>query len=132
MGKNQLGSGTRATLGPLAGPLGRCYDALPAPHWRGEVMHHKGTKDTKKTAKRETQMNHAGERAWRLFFLSGFLLCVLCASVVSSAEPPAYPDKARLLVLRDEEGRERPVRTAADWALRREHILAAMQQVMGP
>jgi acetyl esterase/lipase len=52
--------------------------------------------------------------------------------VVKSSEPPVYPDKARLLVLRDEEGRERPVRTAADWARRREHILAAMQQVMGP
>jgi len=52
--------------------------------------------------------------------------------VVKSAEPPFYPDKARLLVVRDEEGRERPVRTAADWARRREHILAAMQQVMGP
>jgi dienelactone hydrolase len=50
----------------------------------------------------------------------------------AAGEPPAYPDHARLLVVRDERGRERPVRTAADWARRREHILAAMQQVMGP
>jgi acetyl esterase/lipase len=52
--------------------------------------------------------------------------------VVSSADPPVYADKARLLVVRDAEGSERPVRTATDWARRREHILAAMQQVMGP
>jgi dienelactone hydrolase len=50
--------------------------------------------------------------------------------VVNSA--PFYPDKARLLVLRDAQGKERPVRTAEDWARRRAHILANMQLVMGP
>jgi acetyl esterase/lipase len=78
-------------------------------------------------------MSEARGRAWRPACLCGFL-CVLCAFAVavSSAEPPFYPDKARLLVVRDGEGRERPVRTAADWERRREHILAAMQEVMGP
>ncbi|HKB37799.1 MAG TPA: alpha/beta fold hydrolase [Gemmataceae bacterium] len=47
-------------------------------------------------------------------------------------EPPFYPDKANLLVWRDIEGKEHPVRTAADWTKRREHILANMQRVMGP
>src|SRR5262245_17301765 len=53
--------------------------------------------------------------------------------VTAFAEPPPfYPDKARLLVYRDAEGREHPVRNAADWAQRRAHILAGMQEVMGP
>jgi dienelactone hydrolase len=52
--------------------------------------------------------------------------------VVLSEGPPFYPEKHNLLVLRDAEGKERPVRTAADWARRREHILAGMQEVMGP
>ena len=50
---------------------------------------------------------------------------------VTAAEPPHYPDKARLLVYKDAAG-EHPVRTPADWAKRRAHILAAMQEVMGP
>jgi fermentation-respiration switch protein FrsA (DUF1100 family) len=50
---------------------------------------------------------------------------------VVRSQPP-YPDRARLLVLRDAEGKERPVRTAADWARRRAHILANMELVMGP
>jgi dienelactone hydrolase len=45
---------------------------------------------------------------------------------------PAYSDHARLLVFRDSHGVEHPVRSPADWAIRRSHILTAMQQVMGP
>jgi dienelactone hydrolase len=56
----------------------------------------------------------------------------LTAWVVGAEEPPFYPDKKDLLVLRDVRGKERPVRTAADWARRREHILAGMRLVMGP
>jgi dienelactone hydrolase len=63
-----------------------------------------------------------------LFLLSSLCLCV---SVVRS-EPPSYPDKSKLLVVRDAEGKERPVRTPADWARRRRHILANLQLVMGP
>ena len=47
-------------------------------------------------------------------------------------EVPVYPDKAKLLVWRDAEGKEHPVRTADDWSKRRAHILANMQRVMGP
>jgi len=36
------------------------------------------------------------------------------------------------MVYRDQHGIERPVQTADDWAVRREHILAGMQEVMGP
>jgi pimeloyl-ACP methyl ester carboxylesterase len=44
---------------------------------------------------------------------------------------PAYPDHARLLVVRDASGAERPVETPADWAVRREHVLGHLQEVMG-
>jgi predicted dienelactone hydrolase len=45
---------------------------------------------------------------------------------------PSYPDKAKLLVWRDAETKEHPVKTPADWAKRRAHIVAHMQEVMGP
>jgi dienelactone hydrolase len=64
-------------------------------------------------------------------FLVPFLLCVLCAFVVISS-PPIYPNKAKLLVYRDADGMEHPVRSAGDWAKRRADILANMQLVMGP
>src|SRR5262249_23356844 len=47
---------------------------------------------------------------------------------LAAAEPPFYPDKTRLLVYRDGD-KEVPIATAADWAKRREHILANMQLV---
>jgi fermentation-respiration switch protein FrsA (DUF1100 family) len=55
----------------------------------------------------------------------------LIAALAVAAEPPFYSDKANLLVVLDD-GKETPVRTAADWAKRRQHILANMQLVMGP
>jgi acetyl esterase/lipase len=54
------------------------------------------------------------------------------AAAVPAAEPPFYPDKAKLLVWRDAEGQEHPITKAEDWPKRREHILANMQLVMGP
>ncbi len=57
-------------------------------------------------------------------------LGLLCAFVAHSA--PFYSDKANLLILRSSDGKEQPVRTAADWATRRAHILAGMQDAMGP
>jgi dienelactone hydrolase len=44
---------------------------------------------------------------------------------------PLEPDRFNLLVYADERGNLHPVRTPADWQKRRQHILAAMQQVMG-
>jgi dienelactone hydrolase len=64
-------------------------------------------------------------------FLGVCLVCVLAVSTVQS-QPPFYPDKTRLLVYRDKDGTEHPVKNAADWARRRAHILAKMQEVMGP
>jgi len=73
-------------------------------------------------------MNIRNVRACLILFLPSLCLCV---SVVQSA-PPFYPDKTKLLVYRDADGKEHPIKTKADWAKRREHILANMQLVMGP
>ncbi|MCC6509258.1 MAG: acetylxylan esterase, partial [Pirellulaceae bacterium] len=43
-----------------------------------------------------------------------------------------YKDKFDLLTVLDANGQARPVNNAADWQARRAHILAGMQQVMGP
>jgi pimeloyl-ACP methyl ester carboxylesterase len=45
---------------------------------------------------------------------------------------PSYPDHTRLLVVRDGDGRERPVGGPGDWEVRRAHILAHFQEVAGP
>ena len=53
---------------------------------------------------------------------------------VAPADPPPgvpYPDRSQLLVVRDAEGNQRPVQTAADWTQRVAHIRANLQQVMG-
>lgn len=53
--------------------------------------------------------------------------------VSAGAQPPvSYPDHSRLLILRDQDGKERPVATQADWAERVRHVRANMQLVMGP
>jgi hypothetical protein len=50
---------------------------------------------------------------------------------VSIDVAPLEPDRFNLLVYADERGNLHPVRTPADWKKRRQHILTAMQQVMG-
>lgn len=64
----------------------------------------------------------------------GLVLLGLAAVLVGQGgeSAPSYPDHGRLLVVRDAEGRERPVATADDWKIRRGHILAHLQAVMGP
>ena len=48
------------------------------------------------------------------------------------SSPPEYADHSKLTVYKDHAGAEKPVETPADWALRRAHILANVQTVMGP
>ncbi|MFL5243375.1 MAG: alpha/beta hydrolase family protein [Gemmataceae bacterium] len=62
-----------------------------------------------------------------------FIILLFCAATANAqaGKPPFYPDKANLLVLK-EAAKERPIKTAADWQKRRAHILANMQQAMGP
>ncbi len=47
-------------------------------------------------------------------------------------KPPFYADKANLMVYLDGDGKAVPIKSAADWQKRRDHILANMQLVMGP
>jgi dienelactone hydrolase len=58
----------------------------------------------------------------------------LMLSPAGAVQPatPLYPDRGNLLVLRNSDGREQPVRKRSQWERRREHILANMQKVMGP
>jgi len=73
-----------------------------------------------------------GTRCAPVLVSLGVALACIVPARPAEQEPPFYPDKAKLLVWRDTEGKEHPVRTAADWMKRREHILANMQRVMGP
>ncbi len=47
-------------------------------------------------------------------------------------QPPFYPDKFSLLAYMDEQGLLHPIRNVREWFIRRQHILANMQLVMGP
>jgi putative membrane-bound dehydrogenase-like protein len=60
---------------------------------------------------------------------------VFTGTWICQAQPtdtPQYPDHSNVMVYRDSENRERPVQSPADWLKRRAHILAGMQQAMGP
>src|SRR5688572_4665793 len=57
---------------------------------------------------------------------------ILAATSVRADDLPFYPDKTKLLVWRDAAGQEHPIAKPADWAKRRAHILAGMEQAMGP
>lgn len=72
------------------------------------------------------------------------LLAILAILTLASRTSPAeearaprredhrYDDKKDLLVVRGDDGTLRPAKTPEDWALRRAHILLALQDVMGP
>jgi acetyl esterase/lipase len=66
-----------------------------------------------------------------------FLPCLtfaLLVATLSAAEPapPTQLDHSQLMVYLDDAGRPQPVKTEADWAIRRRQILTGMQQAMGP
>jgi dienelactone hydrolase len=65
---------------------------------------------------------------WSLFFLF-----VLIQSIALAADRvPAYSEHQDLSYYLDSQGGRHPIRTVADWEIRRSHILAHMQTVMGP
>ena len=78
-------------------------------------------------------MSHQGRakrpRLARLLGLSAALAALSAAS--PPVEAPAYGDHTTLMVVRNAEGRERPVKTRADWEIRRSHVLNHVQEVMG-
>jgi dienelactone hydrolase len=66
----------------------------------------------------------------------GAVLCLLTSLTGSrgwagSPQLPTYPDHARLMVVRNAEGSEGPVRSVSDWQVRRAHIVASLEAVMG-
>ena len=51
--------------------------------------------------------------------------------VVAEDKPPTYPEHQNLSYYLDATGQKQPIKTKADWEIRRGHILANMQVVMG-
>lgn len=65
--------------------------------------------------------------------LSGLAAIRFCrAQEIGQPTASRYKDHSKLLVYLDENNVEQPVRTRDDWSRRRKHILAGMQQAMGP
>ena len=62
------------------------------------------------------------------------ILVVMGSGPIRATEPraPLYSDHTKLMVVRDGSGKESPVKGRADWEVRRAHILAHLQDVMGP
>ena len=61
------------------------------------------------------------------------LCCLLLrAAAADEQNVPSYPDHSKLLIYRDADGGEHAVKTPEDWAIRRRHVLAGMQEAMGP
>lgn len=60
------------------------------------------------------------------------LAVIATVAVAADEAPPPYPEHQDLSYTLDASGARRPVRTRSDWERRRAHILAGMQQVMGP
>jgi dienelactone hydrolase len=77
---------------------------------------------------------HSGIRIpRRLLFLAPVLYALHYSQAQQGPQaPPSHPDHTNLMVVRDASGQERPVKTPADWEIRRGHILAHLQEVMGP
>src|SRR5712672_3368142 len=73
------------------------------------------------------------ERRIQLFsFFAALMLFVGSANVHAEEKAPLYPEHQNLLYYLDNAGQKHPVKTVADWEIRRQHILANMQIVMGP
>lgn len=65
------------------------------------------------------------------FSLFAFVVAAI-AGGISKGEAPDYPDKTRLLLLKNAAGKDQPISDPSDWKRRRQHILDNMQRVMGP
>ena len=68
----------------------------------------------------------------RFFLLLASLGAVAVLPEFAPPKPPAYRDHSRLMVVRDAQGALAKVESLRDWNIRREHILAHVQEVMGP
>jgi putative membrane-bound dehydrogenase-like protein len=75
------------------------------------------------------QRNFRGKTLYIVTCLVG-ATALLCQA--QQTDVPQYPDHAHVMVYRDAENREHPVKSPADWLKRRAHIVAGMEQAMGP
>lgn len=62
----------------------------------------------------------------------GFLALSRLVPASEPKAPPEYSNHAQLLEVRTADDRVLPVKTLADWAVRRDHILGHLERVMGP
>src|SRR5690606_3005345 len=60
------------------------------------------------------------------------LLLPFGAGAAEEPSIPQYEDHTNLLVVKDGQGNQVPVQSPADWDVRRAHVLANLQKVMGP
>lgn len=65
-------------------------------------------------------------------FRGAWFLVIVSTVLAGTPTLPVYPDHTKLMVVRNTSGGETPVKTRADWAVRRDHILGHLQEVMGP
>src|SRR5262245_55753063 len=64
---------------------------------------------------------------------TALMLMLAWATIVCGAEPnDSREDRFQVLVYRDAGGEPHPVKSPADWQIRRRSILAGLQQAMGP
>ncbi|MBI1324210.1 prolyl oligopeptidase family serine peptidase [bacterium] len=65
--------------------------------------------------------------------IAAAILCLIPVDLIFAQVPalPGYPDHAKLLVVRDAAGNESPVKSPADWAVRRAHIVSNFEKVAG-
>jgi pimeloyl-ACP methyl ester carboxylesterase len=68
----------------------------------------------------------------RLLAMSAILLSLGTLCVEGADALPNYPEHQDLRYYLDSHGRRHAIQTVADWEIRRSHILAHMQAVMGP
>jgi dienelactone hydrolase len=71
----------------------------------------------------------------RLASWAAITAAFLASSAFVAADPPkapAYPEHHDLSYFLGDSGQKQPIRTAAEWEIRRGHILAGMQAAMGP
>jgi predicted dienelactone hydrolase len=73
-----------------------------------------------------------GSRPWTLDLGLWTLLLVLARPVVAADAIPTYAEHQDLSYYLDAHGSRQPIRSIADWEIRRSHILAHLQSVMGP
>src|SRR4051794_33866102 len=73
------------------------------------------------------------EKRMSIRSLAGLLLILAtCPLAAHAADPPEYPDHTDLSHFLDGAGEQCPIRAVADWQVRRRHVVANLERVLGP